>query len=249
MNNNWKTFAIKDLKLDDAGTFLAMFAPFNAIDKQGDVTLPGAFGEQQVIISAYGHGSWQGQLPVGKGRIFESPEGGIVEGKFFLDTLAGNETYKTVKNLGAMQEWSYALPEIDFEMSEKDGKKVRVLKKIKVNEVSPVLMGAGNGTQLLDIKSGRPSQTLADQLEQLVEATRYAIDRLKALQDLRAAEGKPLGVEASKRVLIVKATLDELLNEINKLNTVSSDKLKDKELVGAMIAEQIRFTLLSTRRI
>lgn len=151
-----KRVMLSNLKIDDkAGTFTAIFSRFGVVDTQGDLTLPGAFGEQRVIISAYGHGSWNGALPVGKGRIFESDIGGIVEGQFFLDTQAGAETYKTIKNVGDLQEWSYALPEIDYEMREQDGQRIRVIKRVKVNEVSPVLLGAGIGTQLLDIKGDK----------------------------------------------------------------------------------------------
>jgi hypothetical protein len=148
-----------DLKFTDSkadGSFTAVFSTLNVIDKDGDITLPGALGNQEVIIAGYNHASWgtgTGALPSGKGRIYENGNEGIVEGKFFLDTIAGAETYKTVKAIGSSQEWSYSLPEIDFEFQERDGKRVRLLKRIKVNEVSPVLMGAGNNTRLLDIKS------------------------------------------------------------------------------------------------
>lgn len=149
-----KRYAIRDLKLDgERGQFMAVFATMNVVDRDGDLTVPGAFGEQRVIISAYGHGSWGGTLPVGKGRIYEKGEEAIVEGMFFLDTAGGSETYKTVKNLGDLQEWSYALPEIDYEIREEDGERIRVLKRIVVNEVSPVLMGAGVDTRTLDVKS------------------------------------------------------------------------------------------------
>jgi len=134
------------------GEVRAIISTMNIIDKDGDLTLPGAFGEQRVIISAYGHGSWSGALPVGKGRIHEEGEEAIMDGAFFLDTVNGRETYQTVKDVGELQEWSYALPEIDYEMQTIDGQRVRVLKKITVNEVSPCLMGSGFHTRTLEIK-------------------------------------------------------------------------------------------------
>ena len=153
MDTEYKVTALKDFRLTNEGSFKALFAPFNVIDKQGDFTLPGAFGQQRVVISAYGHGSWEGRLPVGKGRIYDGPDGGVVEGQFFLNTSGGKDTYTIVKELGDLQEWSYALPDIESEMREMDGVKVRVLKRIGVNEVSPVLMGAGNGTRTLEVKT------------------------------------------------------------------------------------------------
>jgi hypothetical protein len=235
---------LKDLKLDaKTGSFHALFAPFNVVDKQGDLTLPGAFGEQRVIISAYGHGSWSGELPVGKGRIFETAEGGVVEGQFFLDTQAGKETYLTVKNLGGLQEWSYALPEIDYEMREQDGHRIRVLKRIRVNEVSPVLMGAGEHTHLMDIKSGK---TLIDQLEDVAGDASKAVERLMELKDLRAADGRRPGAETMKRAATVKETLEKLSIRIGSLEAVAGDEQKDGEYLGAMVAESICFTLMTT---
>jgi len=150
----YKQVHLEDLKFDDAkGTVTALFALFGVVDKQNDLTLPGAFGEQRVVIGAYGHRSWEGALPVGKGRIFESAEGGILEGEFNLDSIAGRETYLTVKHLEDLQEWSYALDRVESTTQTIDGKTVRVLSKITVPEVSPVLMGAGRGTQTLSVKS------------------------------------------------------------------------------------------------
>jgi hypothetical protein len=138
------------------GDFQAVISTLNVVDHDGDLTLPGAFGEQQVIISSYGHASWGGGfngLPVGKGRIFEAGNEAIAEGRFFLDTRGGQETYRAVKDLGELQEWSYALPWTEHEYSTIDGRRVRILKRIKVPEVSPVLMGAGIRTRTLSIKA------------------------------------------------------------------------------------------------
>jgi hypothetical protein len=246
---DWKQVVLQNLKFDDAaGSFTALFAPFNVVDKQGDLTLPGAFGEQRVIISAYGHGSWSGELPVGKGRIFENAEGGVVEGQFFLDTDMGKQTYLTVKNLGDLQEFSYALPEVDYEMREQDGERIRVLKRIKVNEVSPVLLGAGMNTHLLDIKSddGKSIQ-LVVQLEAVASDARKAIDRLKSLAELRAADGRRPGPETMKRAAATKQALEKLSIEIGRLETGASVPGKAGEDYS-MLAESIRFALLTTAR-
>jgi hypothetical protein len=167
-NVSKKFFRLKDLETSEAGSLTALFAPYLSVDRQKDVTLPGAFGDQQVLISAYGHTSWDGALPVGKGRIYDGVAGGEFEGAFFLDTFSGLETYKTVKNVGDLQEFSYSLPEIESELrglrelqreypalrlnGHDPTETVRVLKKIRVNEISPVLLGAGIGTRTISIK-------------------------------------------------------------------------------------------------
>ena len=91
---------------EETGEFQAIFATLNVIDHDGDVTVPWAFEEgQKVRISYWGH-RWR-DLPVGKGVIHSDGEKAWVDDAFFLDTEAGRETYRTVKNLGELQEWSY----------------------------------------------------------------------------------------------------------------------------------------------
>ncbi len=215
-----KIVTLKGLKLDETGAFRALFAPFNNEDKQGDITLPGAFGKhQKVIISAYGHGSWSGTLPVGKGFIHddEGEDGGVVEGQFFLNTQAGKDTYTIVKELGDLQEWSYALPEIDYEMRTVDGHTVRVLKRITVNEVSPVLLGAGNGTRTLAIKG---VLSFAEQMEKVTMSAEDALERLKGRVAMRESEfhaPKPSDLQRARELKVrlegIAAKLGEILDQ------------------------------------
>ena len=152
-----------EVKLDTAGegTFEAVFATMNKVDKDGDVTERGAFGEQDVVISQWNHGSWSSGaagLPIGVGKIFERGDDAVVRGEFDLDDEDGKKTYKKLKYLhdkGRRVEWSYALPHIDYRMGDFDGREVRYLEKIEVPEVSPVLMGAGVDTRLLAIKGAK----------------------------------------------------------------------------------------------
>ncbi|MEV4096960.1 HK97 family phage prohead protease [Streptosporangium saharense] len=137
------------------GLVTAVFATFNAIDSHRDVTPPGAFEDgAEMPISAYGHASWEGVLPVGKGRIRTTGTEAILEGQFFLDTTAGADTFRTVKQLGALGQWSYGYDPVEYSFGEFDGQEVRFLNKVKVHEVSPVLLGAGVNTRTLSAKSG-----------------------------------------------------------------------------------------------
>ena len=138
--------------LDDTGSFRAVFSTFdfNEPDKHGDITLPGSFTDgEKVKIAAWGH-DW-GALPVGRGVIHSDNYKAWVDGKFFIDTTHGLDTYNTIKGLAELNQWSYGFDVIDSEII--DGH--RVLKKLKVHEVSPVLIGAGNHTGLESIKSYR----------------------------------------------------------------------------------------------
>jgi hypothetical protein len=145
-----------EIKDADKGLVQAVFATLEAKDKDGDWTVRGAFGEQQVRVSAYGHSSWTGELPVGKGRIYEEGDKAVGEFQFFMDTERGREHFAVVKNMGELQEWSYGFDvletgELTDELDEKGVR--RVLAKLRVHEVSPVLLGAGIGTHTLAVKS------------------------------------------------------------------------------------------------
>lgn len=152
------------LKVKDAaaGTVQAVFATMNVIDKDGDVTLPGAFADgEKVRISAYNHKSWDGALPVGRGEIHEQGDLAIFDGKFFMDTTAGRETFIVVKELGELCEWSYGYDEMDSSdgVFGPDDRKVHFLRSLKVHEVSPVILGAGIDTRTIAAKAAKQLQS------------------------------------------------------------------------------------------
>jgi hypothetical protein len=152
-------FEIKDA---EQGTVSAVFATFNVIDSDGDVTVPGAFEDgAQMAISAYGHTSWQGALPVGIAKIRTTGTEAILDGQFFMDTEHGRDTFRTVKRLhdAGLGEWSYGYDVVKHTFGEHSGRKARFLQKLLVHEASPVLVGAGVNTRTLAAKSGstRPS--------------------------------------------------------------------------------------------
>jgi hypothetical protein len=202
------------IKSDEQGTFSAVFATFNVIDKDGDVTEPGAFIEgQEVVISAYQHTSWQGALPVGMGKIRQTATEAIVDGKFFLDTTEGLNTYRTVKHLSSRGkgEWSYGFDVKDAAPGKFEGKDVQFLRSLDTHEVSPVLIGAGVNTRTLDMKSRkegvvapetyaaaiRPHETRTNTKKWDLKSAQAGLPGDMSIDDLRAvhayvkAEGDP----------------------------------------------------------
>ncbi|MPZ13974.1 MAG: hypothetical protein GEU73_06055 [Chloroflexi bacterium] len=136
----------------ERGSFAAAFSQLGVIDHDGDITVPGAFDEgARVFISAWGH-QW-GQLTVGKGTIHQQGDWEVCTGQFNLNTVSGREHYESVRFNDDQQEWSFGFNILDAEPAEIEGRRVRVLKKLEVFEVSPVLAGAGIGTHTLAIKS------------------------------------------------------------------------------------------------
>ncbi len=211
------------LQLDDAkeGTFVARIATLNVIDKDGDITKAGAFKKgQEVLISAYQHGSWMGSLPVGKAVIKVDGDDVLAVGEFNLNTAAGTEHYEAVKFSAGLQEWSYGFRVDEAGEDTIDGSKIRVLKKLTVFEISPVLLGAGVDTGTLAIKS---LATYSDQAETVLAAVTELVARSKSLADLRRKEGRELSAKNRERLM-------KLLTTLSGLSTVATDL---KELLDA----------------
>ncbi len=149
------TVEIKDA---ERGEIEAVVATFGVKDHDGDWTLPGAFeAGTKVRISAYGHESWFGELPVGKGVLRATEQDVRLIGQFFLSTTHGRETFETVKAMGELQAWSYGYEVLERGEVTEELRRLgvsRVLKRLQVHEVSPVLVGAGVGTRTVAVKSG-----------------------------------------------------------------------------------------------
>lgn len=160
------------------GTVIARFATLNVIDADGDVTLPGAFGDQQVRIQPFGHDTRA--FMIGKGTIREEGNEAIMRGVINLDSAAGREAYAALKfdmeNGRAATEWSYTYDVEDEEAGMFDGRRVRFLKRLKVHSVDPVFLGAGVGTATLAVKGREASwhgvPGLDVQLAELAKARR-----------------------------------------------------------------------------
>lgn len=196
MTTDRKAFTPYEFKLSETGDVTVAFSRFNVVDSDGDVTFPGAMPAGKAVpMSAYGHTSWDGAPPTGKGVISEKGDLGIFGGAFFMETDQGRNAYHTTKAMAELQEWSYGyevLPPSGPGMF--DGKRVRELRKLDVFEVSPVLKGAGVGTATLAIKSGAPAPDApyADLVSRYSESRSALMDRLKAHAASRALDGRPL---------------------------------------------------------
>ena len=224
-----KSFKPTSFKADgDTGSFEAVFATLGVVDLDGDKIVPGAIGNQDVIISSYGHESWYGRLPVGKGKIFERGNEAIVSGQFFTDTLTGNETYKTVKNVAELQEWSFSLLDVKHTTAVEGDDQIRSLLSIKVNEVSPVLKGAGVNTRTLAVKSedvmaesknNEPtSKRFVDHVSEATQIVVDVTDRAKRIKSLRKAKGKSdLSPQSVEQVNNLKEVVSLALNALNEL--------------------------------
>lgn len=199
-----KTTEYGRLKLSgDAGAFSAVFVTLNVIDRDGDMVVPGAITNGEAVrIAAWGH-AW-GDLPVGKGVIYANDREAWVDGQFFLSTEQGRNTYETVKGLGELQEWSFGFDILDSTPGTFKGERVRFLKRLKVHEVSPVLLGAGVRTRTTAIK-GTTMPAEMDPIDARLEIALIAGDLLisehgrkhgqAAMREVRRAQAEILDLE------------------------------------------------------
>ncbi len=216
-----KTFPFR-LKADGPeGSFKAVFATFDVVDHDGDVTRPGAFkAGAPVIVGSWGHKTYD--LPVGKGAIVADQREVAVEGQFFLDTGPGKDTYQTVKNLGELGEWSYVFSVMKQSFGEFEGRQVRFLEDIKVYSVDPVLAGAGVDTRTSYVK-GR-EMPFAEHTEEVAERVAEFVARVKERTAVREKEGRVLSTANVERLAGMAESLKASAVELEKLLETAEPK-------------------------
>jgi hypothetical protein len=239
-----KTITGVTVKDAEKGTIEAVFSTFNVLDKDGDVTVPGAIKDgTKVVISAYGHASWGGALPVGKGVIRTTDTEAIIRGQFFMDTTHGSDTFKTVAALAETDqgEWSYSLRNVTAKAGEFNGEPANFLESIEVNEVSPVLIGSGVNTRTLSAKGLKFTEEGAV----VVAAVDAFLKRAGEVMVLRAAKGRTLGDDSTEHLLALKESLtcvDGLLKSETESAEADEENLED---IKAIAAEARRRDLFS----
>ena len=210
--------------LDDEGHGLARIATLSAIDHDGDTYEAGAFGgaDGEQWAQILGAHNWN-MVPLGKARVFERGDEALAELHMNLGTDAGKEWHAALKfdlegGAGAaIQEWSYGFRVLDAGREERDGDQVRVLKRLKVFEVSPVVQGAGVNTGTLVMKGAALKD---ERFERLTE---------DITQILASVQADPATLSATGRKQI--ASLEEGLGQIRKA-TEAEDALVRRLIAG-----------------
>lgn len=218
---------------EDRGEVTAVFSTFNVKDSDWDVTLPGAIEEgASALISAYGHSSWGGELPAGKGTLSSTKTEAVFTGKFFMDTEQGVNTFRTVKGVGEIQEWSYGYDALEYSYGDHDGEHVRFLAKLKVHEVSPVLLGAGVGTRTLSAKSA--GLKFSDEATAVLATVKALADRAADVMAKRQEKGKALGADSA-------ALLQEVTAELKRFEDLLREPEPDIGQTNELQHELLRF--------
>jgi len=159
-----KTLSAIEWKADKTGAFRAVVATYGVIDKDGDVTEPGALDtEKSILVSPWNHSSIDeaaSDLPVGSAKIVTEGDRAVAVGRFYTEDPMGDRAYRITKALydDGLGEWSYGfrIPPGGSSTDSKDLAEwpgaVRLLKRVQPFEVSLVFAGAGIGTETLSVK-------------------------------------------------------------------------------------------------
>lgn len=159
-----------EIKNEETGDVEAIIATLNVVDKDFEVITDGAIKDgSKVKLSAYGHDAMWGETPVGKGALHIEDDKVVFKGKFFLTTQRGTEAFRTLKEMGREQEWSFGFRVLKSEDPGDEWRAKgarRILTKLDAFEVSPVIVGAGVGTHTVVVKEAEdPAVAAARELE------------------------------------------------------------------------------------
>ncbi len=218
--------------LTEAGTGQAVIATLNVVDADEDMTLAGAFGEQMVpMVPTH---DW-GHVPIGKARLHEVGDELIADFSINLKIESARDWYEALKfdleHLPAKQEWSYGYTVLDSGAGEHQGRHVRFLKRMRVHEISPVLLGAGIGTRTLDVKRG--GLTLDDQAEIVLQEAKALLERLGIRHALRAKEGRTLTPAQ-------QTAANAIAESLHRLATVATEEV-DQAVIHDLIGRYEAF--------
>lgn len=193
------------------GQFEAIVSVFGNVDSYGDVVMPGAFADDLLaweksgnpIPVLWSHLSHDPDYHIGHVvEAKETAEGLWVRGQLDLDAPKANQVYRLLKGRRVTQ-FSFAYDILDAAYAERDGEKVYELRKLKVYEVGPTLIGANQETRLIGVKAGQPCPTCGHTIDGKATATVPANDE----EPGRAKSEEPRGAAPARVRLLADLDL------------------------------------------
>lgn len=238
MDIEHKRFRGEIKQLDGEGSFEAVIATLDVVDADGDIIIAGAFQNATVSVQP-AHDSRH--VPLGKAKMEDRGNKAIAVGKFNLGVKAAAEWHKALKfdldHPPAIQEWSFAFRIIDSETETRDEEEVRILKKMDIIEVSPVLRGAGVDTGTLSAKT-----RFADQLDSTLQAVEDVVERAESIARLRASKDKPktLSKSHNERLAAIAEKLDSLKKSLEPKQEPEAGETEMAALADTLQSESQR---------
>lgn len=201
----------------DDGVFEAIVATYDR-DSYGDVIVPGAFGDTLAEWRAKGdplpvlwsHDSWDPSAHIGVvEEAAERDEGLWVKGRLDIDAnpleSKARQVWRLLKGRRVTQ-FSFAYDVLDGGPVKTDGDSIYELRRLKLYEVGPTLIGVNQGTDLLNVKAlGRvlaevkAGRVLSAKNEDLLRGAHDAIGSvLAALDSSDDGKAKPAPAKAEE---------------------------------------------------
>ncbi len=151
-----KKIEIKRLD-DEKGIVEAYVSIFDNVDNAGDVIVKGAFEKtlQEKLPKVVWAHRWHEII----GKVTDAVEdkkGLLVTMKFTLDVQRAREAYALIKD-GSVDEFSIGYYVIEKEVRDEDG--ANILKELKLFEVSLVLAGCNEQTEIVNVKDKKGALT------------------------------------------------------------------------------------------
>lgn len=149
--------SLKELD-EEAGTFLGLASVYGNTDLMQDIVDRGAFDktirENPEVVILWQHDP---RVPIGKGRVEDSPEGLLLHGRLTLESPKAREALALMKD-GVMGGLSIGYDVLDSEYDRDED--VRHLKELRLWEVSVVTFPANQAAKILRVKKVVPFQDL-----------------------------------------------------------------------------------------
>jgi len=203
------------------GKFEAYVSIFNNVDYADEVIVKGAFAEslqRKLPKIAWSH-NWEEIIGTVESAT-EDERGLKIVGQLVLSVQKAKEAYDLMK-AGAIDEFSIGYGVLSARYEEREGKSIRILEKLDLYEVSPVLVGCNNQTELLDIKSAEQKVAeikeindegirvvLADDTEVILKKNQIFDDYLAEKLEVKVAEIN----KQIKKILIVRQVYKKKMN-------------------------------------
>lgn len=228
MEHKLLSFEIKAFN-DDTGELSGYANVSGVLDRQDEIVEPGAYADLESLVkdgfSAVGHNSWN--LPIGTiEEAREDSKGLFVRIKFHStgEAQAARTVVKERFDRGKSVGLSIGYDVLESARETRDGVEIRILKKIKVWEVSIVTVPANQESLVVAAKqindlSGVPLEKHAQTVVSVVEAL---VKRAKDKSVFRQAENRDLS-DAQK------AQLSELQIKLGELSQMLSALCTDKD--------------------
>ena len=183
-----KATPVLDESGKDQGLVTAYVSVFGVKDSWGDVVVPGAFADDVAAVASgdlvlpviWSHqrndpDAWVGQVT----EMAEDDTGLPVTMQFDMNEPKAAKAYRLVKS-GRVSEWSFAYKVLEGALVETPDGYYYELRKVKLYEVGPTLMGANDQTRTLEAKSAPAPKADAEKAGRTISAaTRTALDTAK----------------------------------------------------------------------